>query len=247
MSKKFIFGVHPIEEALRKDQTLDKVWISTDTRNPKFRPIIDKLIELGIPFVKAPQEKLTTLVSNPNHQGIVAALSPVSFQSWEEIVTGCYERGEDPLLLVLDGITDVRNFGAIVRSAACAGVHAVVVPMRGAAAIGMDSVKTSAGAVFRVPICREAHLINAVQRMRDHGLRLAVATEKGESKMYDTALNGPLVLVMGSEETGPDPAMLRLADSRVSIPMAGDFDSLNVSVAAGVILFEILRQRTRAI
>lgn len=247
MKKKFIFGIHPIEEALRKDQTLDKVWVSIDSKNPKIRPILEALKAQGIPYSKAPQEKLTTLVSNPNHQGIVASLSPVAFQSWEEVVTACYERGEDPLLLVLDGITDVRNFGAIVRSAACAGVHAVIVPLKGAAAIGMDSVNTSAGAVFRVPICREANLTIALQRLKEHGLKVAVATEKGSENLFGTRLSGPLAIVMGNEETGPDQNLVLSADWKIAIPMPGGFDSLNVSVAAGIIIFEILRQRTAAV
>lgn len=243
LKKKFIFGIHPVEEALIKGQTLDKIWIDSGARNAKISALIPAIKEAGIPFVKAPAEKLTFLVSNPNHQGIVAAISPIAFQSWEEIVTRCFEAGKDPLLLVLDGITDVRNFGAILRTAACAGADAVIVPAKGSAAVGQDVVTTSSGAVFRIPVCRVDHLQQTVKALREHGLRIASATEKGKELLFDSALGGPLAIIMGNEEKGVDASLLQLSDTRVAIPMPGGFDSLNVSVATGIFLFEVLRQR----
>jgi 23S rRNA (guanosine2251-2'-O)-methyltransferase len=243
LKKKFIFGIHPVEEALAKGQTLDKIWIDSGARNPKISSLIPAIKEAGIPFVKAPAEKLTFLVSNPNHQGIVAAISPIAFQGWEEIVTRCFEAGKDPLLLVLDGITDVRNFGAILRSAACAGADAVIIPAKGSAAVGQDVVTTSSGAVFRIPVCRVEQLVQTVRQLREHGLRIVAATEKGKESLFQSRLDGPLAVIMGNEEKGVEPALLQLSDIRASIPMPGGFDSLNVSVATGIFLFEVLRQR----
>jgi len=217
--------------------------VSADSRNPRISTILTRLRELGIPYSKVPAGKLTQMVSNPNHQGLVATYAPVSFQSWEELVAMAFEAGRDPFLLVLDGITDVRNFGAILRTAACAGVDAVVVPARGGAAIGMDSIKTSAGAVFKIPVCRVEHMTNAVQQMKASGLNIAGASEKGQDNLYTANLSGPIALVLGSEEKGLHPEIAALCDKQLRIPMPGEFDSLNVSVAGGILLFEVLRQR----
>jgi 23S rRNA (guanosine2251-2'-O)-methyltransferase len=244
LNKKFIFGINPVEEALDRQKTIDKVFVSADSRNPRISALLARLREAGIPYSKVPAGKLTQMVSNPNHQGLVATYAPVSFQSWEELVTAAFEAGRDPFLLVLDGITDVRNFGAILRTAACAGVDAVVVPARGGAAIGMDSIKTSAGAVFKVPVCRVEHMSNAVQKMKESGLSIAGATEKGQDNLFEVRLTGPMALVLGSEEKGMHPEIIALCDRQLRIPMPGVFDSLNVSVAGGILLFEVLRQRS---
>jgi 23S rRNA (guanosine2251-2'-O)-methyltransferase len=181
--------------------------------------------------------------SRINHQGLVAFLSPVDFQPIEEVLQRVYERGEDPFLLILDRITDVRNFGAICRTAECAGVHAVIVPARGSARIGGDAVKTSAGALMHIPVCRSMNLKDTLQYLKDAGIRIAGASEKGKDKLFDAELGGPMGILMGSEETGISPEYLKKCDTLLSIPMQGETSSLNVSVAAGIMIYEVLRQR----
>lgn len=190
-----------------------------------------------------PVEKLNRLAAGKNHQGVVAFLSPISFQKLEDVLPAVYERGKTPLLLLLDRVTDVRNFGAIARTAECAGVDAIIVPARGAAAINADAVKTSAGALHKIPVCREDNLKAAIDFLKDSGLTVAACTEKGAIPHYQADLTGPLLVIMGSEEDGISGEYLKRADVKVLIPMIGSIASLNVSVAAGVLLFEALRQR----
>jgi 23S rRNA (guanosine2251-2'-O)-methyltransferase len=178
-----------------------------------------------------------------NHQGVVAYISPVSFMPLEEVLQRVYESGKDPLFMVLDRVTDVRNFGAICRTAECAGVDAIIVPARGSARIGADALKTSAGALMNIPVCRSMNLKDTLQMLKDSGIRIAGASEKADKMMYDTDLSGPICLIMGSEETGISPEYLKKCDALIRIPMFGSTGSLNVSVAAGVITYEIIRQR----
>jgi 23S rRNA (guanosine2251-2'-O)-methyltransferase len=189
-----------------------------------------------------PLEKLNALTQK-NHQGVAAFASLIEYANLEETVIGVIERGETPLVLLLDGITDVRNFGAIARSAECAGVHAIVVPAKGAAQINGDALKTSAGALNLVPVCREPSLRSAIYFLRDSGIQIVAATEKADSDLYAAELDKPTAIVVGSEETGISPELLRAADVLVKIPLCGSIASLNVSAAAAVALFEVVRQR----
>lgn len=237
-----LFGVHPLLEAIRAGKEIDRVLLQNGTSGPLISEIRKHLAELDVPIIPVPKEKLMQF-TRFNHQGVVAYISPVSFMPLEEVLQQVFESGKDPLFMVLDRVTDVRNFGAICRTAECAGVDAIIVPARGSARIGADALKTSAGALMNIPVCRSMNLKDTLQMLKDSGIRIAGASEKSEKMMYDTDLAGPLCLIMGSEETGISPEYLKKCDELIRIPMFGSTGSLNVSVAAGVITYEIIRQR----
>jgi 23S rRNA (guanosine2251-2'-O)-methyltransferase len=237
-----IFGIHPVMEALRAGKEIDKVLLQSGAASPQITDLKRQLAELDIPVSYVPKEKLMQY-SRINHQGLVAFLSPVDFQPIDEVLQRVFEQGEDPFLLILDRITDVRNFGAICRTAECAGVHAVIVPARGSARIGGDAVKTSAGALMHIPVCRSMNLKDTLQLLKDSGMRIVGASEKGNAQLFEAELSGPLGIIMGSEETGISPEYLKKCDAMLNIPMRGETSSLNVSVAAGIMLYEVVRQR----
>lgn len=243
----FIFGIHPILEALDAGKAMDKLMLQRNfITHTMLRRIHDRATEQGIPVAKVPTERLNR-VTRKNHQGAIAFMAAVTFGSLENVIAGCFEEGKMPLILVLDGVTDVRNFGAIVRTAECAGVDALVVPAKNAARIGEDAVKTSAGALHRVPVTRHADLREAVTFLQQSGLQVVACTEKTTHEIYTEApdLSQPTALVMGDEGHGISEALLRLADRQVRLPMQGEIGSLNVSVAAGVLLYEAVRQRKK--
>lgn len=246
MGKKeqFIFGIHPVLEAVRSGREIDKVLLHRGSISDLMKELLEELGQRQVPVQRVPQEKLNRM-TNGNHQGVIAWLSLISYTPIDQLLPFIYEAGEDPLILLLDGISDVRNFGAIVRSASCAGAHAVVISSSGSAAVNADAVKTSAGALHHLPVCRVRDLISTVRFLRESGLRLVAATEKSNTTLYETDLTGPLGIVMGSEEKGITPTILREADALASIPMAGEVASLNVSVATGIMLFEAVRQRNQ--
>lgn len=239
---RFIFGIHAILEAIGAGREIDRVLIRHGGVSDQLKRLISELSSRDIPFQRVPIEKLNRLTPG-NHQGVVAWLSSVSYSNIETLLPTVFERGEDPLILVLDGISDVRNFGAIARSAECAGVHAIVIPASGGAAVNADAIKTSAGALHRIPVCRVRDMKALVRFMRESGLRIFAASEKASSILFETDMTGPAAIIMGSEGTGISAAMLKEADQWVSIPMSGNIASLNVSVAAGIMLFEVVRQR----
>lgn len=241
-NENYIFGIHAVLEAVNAGKDLDKVLVRRGSGSDLLKKLTGELSRLEIPVQMVPVEKLNR-ITGKNHQGVIAFLSEVSYVDITTLLPSIFEKGEDPLILLLDGVSDVRNFGAIARSAECAGVHAIVVPFTGSAAINADAVKTSAGALHRIPVCRHRDLITVMRFLQDSGLRLYAATEKATDSMYATDMTGPAGLVLGSEDTGISSQLLKLADSWVSIPMKGTIASLNVSVAAGVMLFEMLRQR----
>lgn len=238
----FIFGIRPAIEAIRSGKEVERVLLRKNLRGESFRELFNLIRELEIPFQFVPVEKLNRL-SRQNHQGVIAFLSEITYQEIEDIIPGIFEQGLDPLILYLDGITDVRNLGAIARTAECAGVNAIVIPQRGSAMINSEAVKTSAGALYKIPVCRTPNPSEALLLMKSSGLKLIAATEKGSSSYLDTDLRNPLVLVIGSEGTGIETELLDLCDDRIRIPLAGEIESLNVSVAVGIFLFEIIRQR----
>lgn len=244
MSKEsFIYGIHPVIEALESGKTIDKVWIQEGTVSAALREILGMLRDRRIIWKQVPVEKLNRLV-NGNHQGIVISLSAVEFANLADVVSSVYEKGEDPFILVLDGVTDIRNFGAIARTASCAGIHALVVPEKGGAAISSDAVKTSAGALFKIPVCRVGNLYNGIKLLKNSGLKIAGATEKGQDDLYASDLTGPLAIIMGDEEKGLSTDTRKLCDIQFRIPMsAGGVSSLNVSVAAGIAMYEAVRQK----
>ncbi len=242
MTSNFIYGIRSVIEALDAGKEPDKVLIQVGISNPLMQQLKQKLKEHNLIYQHVPAVKLNKITSK-NHQGVVAFISEVDFQNTAEIVQQAFEKGEDPLVLILDRVTDVRNFGAIARTAACAGVHAIIVPSRGSAQLNEDAVKTSAGALHKIPVCREHDLKQVIKQLKEAGLKIFACTEKTEKNIYSLTFTEPLAIIMGSEENGISGEYLKLADERVRIPMTGLVDSLNVSVSAAVVLYEAVRQR----
>lgn len=236
-----IYGIHPVQEALNSDTVIDRVFIEKGKTG--LDDIRQKCVELDIPVMIVPSYKMDRL-TRKIHQGVVAMVSPVEFSNLSEIVTQAFENGEMPLVLVLDGVTDVRNFGAIARTAECAGVHALVIPQRNVAPINEDAIKTSSGALMRMPVCRAKSLKDALNELKEFGVKVVGVTEKGTTSLYDSDVAGPLALIMGAEDVGISEELLRLSDELAFIPMSGVTASLNVSVACGIALYEGVRQRS---
>ena len=236
-----VFGIHPVIEAIEAGKEIEKVYLKKGTTNPAIADIKRTLKGRRIPFQEVPQEKLFRL-TRKNHQGVIALLSPIEYQNFDEVVRRVIEEGRTPLVLILDRVSDVGNFGAICRSAECAGVDAILIPIKGSAQINSYAVKSSAGAIFNIPICRTGHILSEVRQLKESGLRIVACSEKGEKAIYDTDLSGPMAVIMGSEEDGSGDGLMDIASDHINIPMAGTTGSLNVSVATGIILFERLRQ-----
>jgi 23S rRNA (guanosine2251-2'-O)-methyltransferase len=242
--KDYIFGTRAIIEAIRAGKSIDRLLIKNEGRGMLYQELLGEVKQADIPVQYVPQSRLDS-ITRKNHQGVIAWLSPMEFQSIVNLLPAIYERGEDPLILLLDGVSDVRNFGAIVRSADCLGVHAIIVPEKGSARAGADAVKTSAGALLHFPICREKSILKAAEFLKESGLKLAGASEKSKRLLPDSELSGPLALILGSEDRGISRELESLCDVLVKIPMSGKTESLNVSVAAGIFLYEANRQRPR--
>lgn len=242
-----IFGSRPILEAMLAGKTLEKIFLQRgSSRNSTTDEITELAKKLDVPVASVPVEKLNNL-TRKNHQGAVAFLSAISYAPLNEIVTSLFEQGKNPLLLILDRITDVRNFGAIARNAECMGVDAIIIPSRGGAQINADAIKTSAGALHLIPVCREPNLKDTLDYLKDYGVQLIACTEKTEQSLADDDVDmvGPTAIIMGSEEDGISPEYLKRADARLRIPLMGQIGSLNVSVATGIILYEAMRQRQK--
>ena len=240
--KNYIFGIRAIIEAVNAGKTIDKLFIQKGLHNDLFTELW-KLVRLNrINYKHVPLEKINRL-TRKNHQGVFAFISPIDFHNIEDVVPSLYEQGKNPLILVLDRITDVRNFGAIARTAECAGVDAIIIPEQNAAAINADAIKTSAGALHKITVCRTWNLKLALQFMKESGIQLVGCTEKTQDLMYKPDYTPPTAIILGSEEDGVSPEFLKMCDARAKIPLAGKIASLNVSVATGVILYEAIRQR----
>ena len=237
-----IFGIRAVIEAINSGKEIDKVLLQKGERGDLFKEAFDLIRQHEIPFQYVPVEKLNR-ITRKNHQGVIAFVSPVTFYDLENYLPTLFEEGKNPVILVLDQVTDVRNFGAIVRTAECAGVDAVLVPDKGAARINADAVKTSAGALHLVPVCRTKDLKKSILYLQQSGLKIIAATEKSSENYIKTDYSGPVAIVMGSEEFGIDRQILDMADDRVQIPILGKIQSLNVSVAAGLLVYEVVRQR----
>lgn len=241
--KNFTYGLRATMEAITSGKAIDKVLIRKGLKGELFQELFSMIRKREVPFQHVPSEKLER-ITKKNHQGVIAFLSPVEFYRIEEVLPGIFERGQMPFLMVLDGLTDVRNFGAILRTAECAGVNGVVIPSRSFARISEDTAKTSAGALYRIPLCRTHDLGESVDYIQKSGLQAVGVTEKTDHLYYDLDFIRPTALVMGAEDKGISPALLNKLDHRAKIPLAGDIESLNVSVAAGVVIYEVVRQRT---
>lgn len=237
-----IFGIRAVIEAIRAGRDLDKVLVKRGLQGDLTNELLNTLRQFGIPFQFVPIEKINA-ISNKNHQGVIAFISQVTYCNIEEIIPQLFEEGKVPLILILDHITDVRNFGAIVRTAECAGVHAIIIPEKGAAQVNSDAVKTSAGALHIIPVCRVSSLRLVVQYLKQSGLQIVAATEKaaGFYNMADMAI--PTCIIMGAEDTGVSNELIKASDMIVKIPIQGKIESLNVSVAAGIMLYEAVKQR----
>jgi 23S rRNA (guanosine2251-2'-O)-methyltransferase len=243
-SKQLIFGTRAVMEAIRSGRALDKVYIQSGLNNDLIKELIHEAKARGISYTFAPPQRMQGF-SGKNHQGVVAVLSAVHYESIENIVHQLFSEGKDPVILVLDRITDVRNFGAIVRTAESAGVHAVVVPDKGNAPASADAMKTSAGALNYIPVCRSKNLRQTIKELKLSGLRVVACTEKASDTIFEISMEGPLAVIFGSEEDGISPELITAADALARIPMQGKIQSLNVSVAAGICLYEVVRQRNK--
>lgn len=238
----FIVGFRPIIEAIKSGKELDKVFIQNGLQSPLFKELMGLLKERNIPYQFVPAEKLNK-INRINHQGVAAAISQASFYKIEELLPQIFEKGKIPLLLILDRITDVRNFGAIARSAECAGVDAIIIPFKGGASINSDALKTSAGALHKIKVCKEQNIKTTIEYLKQSGIQIIACTEKASDYFFDIDYTKPTAIIMGSEENGISDEYLKRSDKRVKIPMLGTIESLNVSVATGIILFETVKQR----
>jgi len=239
---QMIFGIRAVIEAIKSGKDIESLFVQRGLTGGLFQELRVIVKEHNLAFQQVPIEKLNRITPK-NHQGVVAFISPITYQRIEDIIPAVYERGETPLILVLDQITDVRNMGAIARTAECAGVHAIVVPLKGSAQINPDAVKTSAGALYKIPVCRQESLLRTAKFLQESGLKLVACTEKTNDYLYDPDYTGPTAVIMGSEEYGISDELLRISDNLAKIPMFGEIESLNVSVSAGIILYEAVRQR----
>lgn len=238
----YIFGIRAVIEAIEAGRSIDKVLVRRDLTGDLSRELFAKIREYDIVMQRVPQEKLNRITMK-NHQGAIALLSPVEYQKLDNLVPLFYEEGRNPLVVVLDGVTDTRNFGAIGRTAACAGVDAIIIPERNSVTVTPDAVKTSAGGLFHVPVCREKDTLSAVRFLKNNGYHIVGATEKGAENYTKADYTVPVAIVMGSEDTGISDAVIRACDELAAIPIIGKIESLNVSVAAGIMIYEAVRQR----
>lgn len=237
-----IFGIRAVIEAIHSGKTIDKVFVQKGLRGDLFQELDQLLRQHSINVSYVPVEKLNRLSKN-NHQGVVAHISPISFYDLDQLVLNVFESGKTPLFVILDQISDVRNFGAIIRTAECTGVDGIIIQKKGGAPINGDTIKTSAGAVFNVPICKVDHIKDAIYHLQASGISVIAATEKTEQTLYDVSFKNPCAILMGSEGRGITPSVLKITDDKAKLPLFGEIGSLNVSVACGAFLYEAVRQR----
>lgn len=241
-SNQMVFGIRAVVEAIRSGKEIEALFIQRGIGGSLIQELKELMNEYQITAQQVPVEKLNR-ITQKNHQGVIAVISPIVYQKIENIIPEVFERGETPLILVLDSITDVRNMGAIARTAECAGVHAIVIPAKGSAQINPDAIKTSAGALYKIPVCRHDNFMQTVRFLQESGLQLVCCTEKTQDNIYTPDYTAPTAIVMGSEEDGIRNEIIRISDHLAKIPMFGEIESLNVSVSTGVILYEVVRQR----
>jgi len=236
-----IFGLRTIIEAINAGQSIEKIYLQKELKGQLFSVLNALIKEHNISSSFVPVEKLNHLSKNQNHQGAVAKISAIDFYELENVIAE--NKTEKPLYLLLDQITDVRNFGAILRTAECTGVNAIIIPNQGSAPLNADAIKTSAGAAFKIPICKVSHLLDAIYQLQAENIQIVAITEKTDNDIYQADFSRPTALIMGSEHKGISPAILKIADTKAKLPLLGEIESLNVSVACGVALYEVVRQR----
>jgi len=237
-----IYGTRAVIEAVRAGKQIDKIYLQTGLNNDLMKELVNTLKEHDVPYSWVPLEKINKLTTK-NHQGVVGFLSAAVFASLQGLIDMAYSEGRTPFFLLLDRITDVRNFGAVARTCECAGLDALVIEEKGNAPITSDAVKTSAGALHHLPVCRVKSLKQAIKDLQENGIKVVACTEKASKNLYELDLSTPTALIMGSEEDGVAPALLQESDEVAKIPMKGKIESLNVSVAAGVAIYEVIRQK----
>jgi 23S rRNA (guanosine2251-2'-O)-methyltransferase len=238
-----IFGIRTIIEAILSGQTLEKVFLQKGLQGNLYTELIILLKKKRITNSFVPVEKLESLSKYQNHQGAVARISPIGFVTIDDLIEKTLAKDKTPLFLLLDHITDVRNFGAIIRTAECSGVDGIIIPETGSAPITAATIKTSAGAAFNIPICKVNHLKDALFHLQSIELNIVAATEKTNQSLYSIDLSIPTAIIMGSEERGINPSILKMVNAKAKLPLLGSIESLNVSVACGAILYEVVRQR----
>lgn len=239
---QYIFGIRAVIEAIEAGKEIDKIMLKKDLTGELVGELLALIHEYGIVTQRVPVERINR-ITRKNHQGVVAMLSAVTYNKLENLVPQLYEDGKLPFIVVLDGITDVRNFGAIARTCECAGVDAVVIPERNSVSVNADAVKTSAGALHYLPVCRERNLVSAVKFLKNSGYKVYGATEKSKINYTTPDYTEPTAIVLGAEDSGISNEILHLCDTQVAIPEFGNINSLNVSVAGGIMLYEVVRQR----
>lgn len=237
-----VFGIRAVIEAIESGKQVDKVLMKKDLSGDLARELLSVTREYSVPVQRVPVERINR-VTRKNHQGVIAFMAAVDYYHVDDIVPALYDEGINPFIVVLDGVTDVRNFGAIARTCECAGVNAIVIPERNSVSVNADAVKTSAGALNYLPVCRERNLVNAVKYLRDSGFKVMGASEKTDLNYTKADFTGPVAIVLGAEDTGISADILRLCDTLVAIPEFGEINSLNVSVAGGIMIYEVVRQR----
>lgn len=237
-----VFGIRAVIEAIESGKQVDKVLMKKDLGGELARELLSVTREYNVPVQRVPVERINK-VTRKNHQGVIAFMAAVDYYHVDDIVPALYDEGINPLVVVLDGVTDVRNFGAIARTCECAGVNCIVIPERNSVSVNADAVKTSAGALNYLPVCRERNLVKAVQYLRDSGFKVMGASEKTDLNYTKGDFTGPVAIVLGAEDTGISTDVLKLCDTLVAIPEFGQINSLNVSVAGGIMIYEVVRQR----
>lgn len=239
---QYIYGIHAVLEALEAGKDIDKILLSKTLNNETAQEIIDRARQLRVPTQRVPVQKIDR-ITRRNHQGVLAMMAAVTYYRIEDLVPQLFDEGENPFVVVLDGVTDVRNFGAVARTCECAGVSTIVIPDRESVSVNADAVKTSAGALNYIPVCRERNLVTAVKLLRDSGFKIVGTSDKQHLSYTQADYTGPVAIVLGAEDKGISPEIMKLCDTQVLIPEFGHINSLNVSVAGGIMIYEVVRQR----
>ena len=239
---EMIFGVRAVIEAIQAGKEIDKILIKRDMQSDLSKELFAVLKGTQIPVQRVPVERINR-ITRKNHQGVIAFISSITYQRTEDLVPFLFEKGKNPLLIMLDGITDVRNFGAIARTCECAGVDAIVIPSKNSVSVNADAIKTSAGALHTIPVCREQNLTQTIKFLKESGFKIVAATEKGDYDYTKANYSDPVCIIMGAEDTGVPYEHLALCNEWIKIPMLGNIESLNVSVAAGILIYEAVKQR----
>ncbi len=242
---EMIFGIRAVIEAIQADKEIDKILVKRELQGELSKELFGVLKGREIPVQRVPQERLDR-ITRKNHQGVIAFMSAVTYQKLEDIIPFVYEQGKNPFIVLLDGVTDVRNFGAIARTCECAGVDAIVIPSKGSVTVNADAVKTSAGALHVLPVCKEKSINEAIRFLQASGVKVFAASEKASDLYTGVSYDGPVAIVMGAEDTGVSMENLRICDQMVKIPQFGTIGSLNVSVASSILIYEVVRQRMNA-